>query len=196
MLFKASDIGINQEEVNSPGTGWVKNNSAGLNRVFLSENYLELAKGIPELIPGQTYHLVSLGRWSMHHMLFHILKITGPADVYATTWSISEDVVRHLVEGLTQGLIKSMNFIFDYRVRKYKPAAYFLAKQHFTSRVTSCHAKVTIIKNDSFDISIIGSANYTRNDRIEVGVIFTDKQTSEFHKNWITQELLSADENL
>lgn len=170
--------------------------SSGLNRVFLSESYLQLNAAIPVIEPGNTYHLVSLGRWSMHHLLFHILKLTGPADVYATTWSINEDVVRHLVEAKNTGLLRSMSFVFDYRVRKYKPAAYFLSQQYFKSRVSSCHAKVTIIQNELFHISIIGSANYTRKDRIEVGVIFTEQNIADFHKNWIVNEIVNADENL
>jgi len=194
MLFKPSSIEMATIETEVP-TGVLKN-TAGLNRVFLSENYNQMNASLESLVEGEVYHLVSLGRWSMHHLLFHILKLTGPADVYATTWSINEDVVRHLVEGRNQGMIRSMSFIFDYRVRKYKPAAYFLAQQHFKSRVTSCHAKVTIIDNEDFHVSIIGSANYTRNDRIEVGVIFTDKVTADFHRQWIVNELNNADENL
>jgi hypothetical protein len=194
MLFKVSEIG--KDVVQAEQSRDVLKHSAGLNRVYLSENYKQLNESLSGIVPGETYHLVSLGRWSMHHLLFHLLKITGPAMVYATTWSISEDVVRHLVEARNQGLIKEMSFIYDYRVRKYKPAAYFLSKEHFTSKVTSCHAKVTILESETHSLTIIGSANYTRNDRIEVGVIFTDKETATFHKNWITTELQNADEEL
>lgn len=193
MLFKVSDIGSQVEPEQAQG---VLKQSAGLNRVFLSENYKQLNESLPSLCDGEVYHLVSLGRWSMHHLLFHLLTLTGPANVYATTWSISEDVVRHLVEARNQGLIIDMSFIYDFRVRKYKPAAYFLSKQYFTSKVTSCHAKVTVIESQRHTLTLIGSANYTRNDRIEVGVIFTDKVTCDFHKNWILNELETANENL
>ena len=194
MLFKPSSI--KTVTITEANPDEILKHSSGLNRVFLSESYLQLNAAIPVIEPGNTYHLVSLGRWSMHHLLFHILKLTGPADVYATTWSINEDVVRHLVEAKNTGLLRSMSFVFDYRVRKYKPAAYFLSQQYFKSRVSSCHAKVTIIQNELFHISIIGSANYTRNDRIEVGVIFTEQNIADFHKNWIVNEIVNADENL
>lgn len=194
MLFKASDIV--KAKVHSEQSPDMLKESAGLNRVFLSENYKQLNESLQTIEEGYTYHLVSLGRWSMHHLLFHLLKMTGPATVYATTWSISEDVVRHLVEAKKQGLIHEMTFIYDYRVRKYKPAAYFLSQEFFTSIVTSCHAKVTIIESETHHLTIVGSANYTRNDRIEVGVIFTHKQTHDFHKNWIINEIQHANENL
>ncbi|NCB43566.1 MAG: hypothetical protein EOM59_13250 [Clostridia bacterium] len=194
MLFKPTDIG--QDTVKDKQTSDMLQQSAGLNRVFLSENYKQLNESLQTIKEGYTYHLVSLGHWSMHHLLFHLLKMTGPATIYATTWSISEDVVRHLVEAKKQGLIKDMTFIYDYRVRKYKPAAYFLSQEYFTSIVTSCHAKVTIIESETHQLTIVGSANYTRNDRIEVGVIFTDKATHDFHKNWITHEIEHANENL
>ncbi len=194
MLFKVSDMAMaNVEPERSSG---ILKQSAGLNRVFLSKNYKELNESFAQLEKGYTYQLVSLGRWSMHHLLFHLLKMTGPANVYATTWSISEDVIRHIVEAKNQGLINEMTFIFDYRVRKYRPGAYFLSQQHFKSIVTSCHAKVTIIESKTHHLTIVGSANYTRNDRIEVGSIFTDKETHDFHKNWIIHEIENANENL
>ena len=56
-------------------------------------------------------------------------------------------------------------------------------------KAAKCHAKVTVIQNETWGISIVSSANYTRNPRIEAGVICNSKEIAEFHKNWIVNEL-------
>lgn len=139
---------------------------------------------------------MSDGKWSMIHLLLRILQATGPAEIWATTWSANEDSIRSLIDLHQSGYFTRLNFLFDFRVRKYRPAAYFLAKNHFNSRIASCHAKVTVISNEIWNIAIIGSPNYTRNDRIEAAVIFENKEIADFHKNWISKKMELASDDI
>ena len=171
-------------------------NSAGIFRLIATKNFAELDKLFPGISTGCIFNLVSDGKWSMIHLLLKILQNTGPADVYATTWSINEDAIRSLIDLRSQGLMTDLKFLFDFRVRKYRPGAYFLAKNHFDCRIASCHAKVTIVMNDKYNVSIIGSPNYTRNDRIEAVVIFENKDISLFHKGWILDKFNKSSDDL
>lgn len=143
---------------------------------------------------GETTHYASLGEWSMHDLLFHLLTQTGPAQVYISTWSVSEDAVRQLLAKLQDGSITTLKSVFDWRVKMRRPEAYELAKYNIADiRLTTCHAKVTVIENDSWSIAIVGSANYTNNPRIEAGVISCDKKAAAFHKSWMLEELQHSD---
>lgn len=166
------------------------------NRVFFSDDFKKVIEALPVLEPEKIYHLSNDGVWSMHQLVFHIVSLIGKADMYATSWSISEDVIKSIFEGYKSGLLTSVNFLFDYRVKKYRPKAYFFAKSNFNTRVLSCHAKVTVLMNDKYAVWIVGSANYTRNNRIEVCVLGSDRNTAEFHKNWILHKMNEANAEL
>jgi len=138
----------------------------------------------------QILPFVSLGDWSTHDLLFFLLEQTGPARVYFTTWAISEYAIRQLYNLIEQGMILELKGIFDYRNGIRKPAELqFLEKISTDIKPAKCHAKVTVLVNDNWGISIVGSANYTRNPRIEAGVLFTLKDVATFEKNWIEKEL-------
>jgi len=126
----------------------------------------------------------------MHDLLLFFLQITGKADVFITSWAISEIAMRQLFSFKKNGLIISLNLILDYRnkVRKEKELAFV---KQFCDNISlkKIHAKVTVIQNENFSISIIGSANYTRNPRIESGVILISKKVADFNIKWI-HELL------
>ncbi|HNX79809.1 MAG TPA: hypothetical protein PKJ24_07990, partial [Prolixibacteraceae bacterium] len=133
---------------------------------------------------------VSLGDWSTHDLLFFLLEQTGPARVYFTTWAISEYAIRQLYNLIEQGMILELKGIFDYRNGIRKPAELqFLEKISTEIKPAKCHAKVTVLENDDWGISIVGSANYTRNPRIEAGVLFSVKEVAAFERNWIEKEL-------
>ena len=140
----------------------------------------------------QILPFVSLGDWSTHDLLFFLLEQTGPARVYFTTWAISEYAIRQLYNLIEQGMILELKGIFDYRNGILKPAELqFLEKISTEIKPAKCHAKVTVLENDNWGISIVGSANYTRNPRIEAGVLFTLKDVAAFERNWIEKELLN-----
>ena len=149
-----------------------------------------VAELFPAIQPGHSYHYASAGLWSVHDLLFHLLRQTGPADVTIATWSMTEDSVRMLVQGLQSGLLRSMRLLIDSRVTRRNASAYAFVMAHADQvRVTACHAKVTVIQNEQWAIAINGSPNYTNNPRIESGVVSVSPQVADFHKRWIENEM-------
>ena len=167
---------------------------------FTGSNLLTIGKAGEKLhqvfgkvIVGQSVHYASLGDWSTHDLLFCLLEQTGPARVYFTTWAISEYAIRQLYQFIEHGLILELKGIFDYRNGVRKPAELqFLQKITTDIKAAKCHAKVTVIENDNWGISVVGSANYTRNPRIEAGVLCCDKDVATFHRDWILRELSNS----
>jgi hypothetical protein len=138
-------------------------------------------------------HYVSCGDWSMHELLQFILESIGPADVLLATWSMSEPAAVKLMAMLESRLITSLKGVIDFRTKNRHPAAFQLSQTLFSDlRLTSCHAKVTVVKNDTHLISIVGSANYTNNPRIEAGVISVAPKVGQFHAAWIQSLLQNA----
>lgn len=143
---------------------------------------------------GTTLHYVSAGEWSMHDLLFHLLEQTGPAHVYTASWSVTEDPCRQIVDRIATGKILSFSALFDWRVKVRAPAVFGLAKANYSDvRLGNCHAKVTVIQNDTWAIAIVGSANYTNNPRIEAGVIDCSADAANFHVGWISEQMAGAD---
>lgn len=149
---------------------------------------------IGKLEKGKSIHYATCGEWSMHDLLFHILEQTGPAEVWLTTWSGSENAFRQIIEKIKDKTITKLSCLFDWRLKVRRPEVFELAKFNISDiKMSSCHAKVTVIQNQDWHIAVITSANYTNNPRIEAGVISCDKSAAEFHKSWIEQEIQNAD---
>lgn len=143
---------------------------------------------------GQSIHYASMGEWSNHDLLLHLLNQTGPADVYVATWSVAENAIRLILDIFESGKIKNFYAILDWRVKIRRPEVLELIKFNFTDiRLTNCHAKTAVIINDAWQIAIVGSANFTNNPRVEAGVIACDQAAAEFHKTWIFEEHKNAD---
>jgi len=165
----------------------------GSNLVAIGKANAKITQVFGTIVDGSSIHYVSLGDWSTHDLLFFLLEQTGPAKVYFTTWAISEYAIRQLYQFIEHGLILELKGIFDYRNGIRKPAELqFLQKITTDIKAAKCHAKVTVIENDNWGICVIGSANYTRNPRIEAGVLCCDKTVSAFHRDWILKELSNS----
>ena len=173
-----------------------KENASAIRQEQAIEKYVigKAGKKIDELfsrpIPGTIVHFISTGDWSTHDLLFFFLKMTGPAEVVFTTWAISEYAIRQLYTFVNSGMITKLSGIFDYRNGVRKPAELQFLQQITTDiKPGKCHAKVTVITNENWGITINASANYTRNPRIEAGVISCNKETAAFYRTVILNEL-------
>jgi hypothetical protein len=130
-------------------------------------------------------HLPSFAKWSMHDMLAHILEQTGPAQVWITSWTITEEPVRTILEHMEQGRITSLRALFSERVEAMNPAAHQLARFNLQVHLTKIHAKCIVVLNDTWGVTVSGSANFTRNPRIEKYVICTHRDLAEAERSWI-----------
>lgn len=137
----------------------------------------------------KTTHFVTSGRWSMNDLMIFVLQQTGPSDILVATWSIAELSMRQVLKYYTEGLIKSISFLLDPRVKVRNPIPLQLLAANFHYRLLPCHAKVTLIKSEDLYISIVSSANMTQNPRIERGVIFPSKEIYEFDYKWLNETI-------
>ena len=188
-LFSTDDL--KRKKADKASSGAVTSDRATI--LTIGKSNAKLHQVFGQVAQQQSVHYVSLGDWSTHDLLFFLLEQTGPARVYFTTWAISEYAIRQLYQFIEQGQILELKGIFDYRNGIRKPAELqFLQKITTDIKAAKCHAKVTVIENDRWGISVVGSANYTRNPRIEAGVLCCDKNVAAFHRDWILRELSNS----
>jgi hypothetical protein len=103
---------------------------------------------------------------------------------------VSEKASIELKGAMNAGRLLSVNFLVDWRVRVRCPSFLAIAKMHFSRvRVSNCHAKVFVLENEEWCVSVVGSANFTSNPRIEAGHVSTNPVVGVFHKNWILEEI-------
>lgn len=185
-LFTTADLPSNTPGEKKLEPKGFKHFPSGAHRLGKSLN--ELKETVGELVPDQAVQFATAGRWSMHQLLEYLLRKTGPCRVWLTTWTITEEPMRALLMLIREGLILELNAVLDYRIEKRKPEAFQLASNIITNiKLTKCHAKMLVLRNEHWHVTVMGSANLSNNPRIEVGVIFTDRATADFHENWISE---------
>lgn len=185
-LFRVSDLTDSSQIKKSLDPGSLKHFPSSSHR--MGRSIKDLQECVGELIPNQAQQFATAGTWSLHQLLEYILRKTGPCKLWMTTWTITEEPMRILLSLIREGLILELNAVLDYRIERRKPEAFQLASSIMTNiRLTKCHAKVVVLKNDQWNVTILTSANFSKNPRIEVGTIFTDQASAEFHSAWIDQ---------
>ena len=183
-LFDLSDLSTDAAPIDSQ---MLKTRKRML-KSALGDRYAKCKEVIGDINRGRTIHYVSQGEWSMHDLCVHVLNQIGPAHVTIATWSMSPVGCQVLINQIEAKQILSINALLDWRVKVRNPEALQLSKYNFNKiHVDNCHAKVTVLHNDSYHVSIVGSANYTNNPRIECGVITEDEGIATFHRTWINQ---------
>jgi hypothetical protein len=157
---------------------------------LLSKGRKALRQHVGQLERDQVVHYATGGRWSAHELLQFVLERTGPARVSISTWTITEAPVRALLALRQAGLITELTLLFDHRIKTRCPkAVQLVAALGARVHLAKCHAKVTVIENDEWAVTVLSSQNYTRNPRIEAGVIFTDRASAAFHRTWLAEQV-------
>lgn len=143
---------------------------------------LERPKQLGLLKQGSDKHFYSNGGFNLIQLLLYVLKQTGPAHVFLSTYSVAEDSIATLRRYVNTGKIQSIRFLIDNRVRSISPKPFASLISAFPDeyRCTALHAKVVCIWNDEWHVTIVGSQNATHNPKLERGIIHTRQDVWDF----------------
>lgn len=155
---------------------------------FSADSQQALSKSIGRIENGVTTHYYSWGNFNLVRLLAYILKQTGPAHVMMTSYSFSARSIELLKNKLDTGAILSFKVIVDNRVKTISPKPFQMLMQSFEYRCISVHAKVAVVWNDDWKISIVTSQNATDNPKLERGTIFTDPEVFNFDHKILSSE--------
>ena len=153
-----------------------------------------LANLFEELKELQCIHFVSDGSWSMYDFLMHVLDLfSGPSNVWITTYSMTELSARILAKLKDAGKIKELRLLMDYKSKmRYPQVDQLIRNVADEMALTHLHAKLLIIQNGQNMLTVLGSANWTKNPRIEIGVIDKTVSVGLGHIDWISKKITEA----
>ncbi len=140
-----------------------------------------------QLVQGMNKHFYSNGAFNLIQLVLYVLQQTGPAHLFLCTYSISTDSIATLVKHREQGDILDVRFLIDNRVRTIspKPFDYLITSFPLDYRCCALHAKVALIWNRDWKVSIVGSQNATHNPKLERGIIHTEESVFRFDLNML-----------
>ena len=145
---------------------------------------------VDKIEPNMHVDFCTAGELSIFQLVQYALTVTGPADLYLSTWTIKEDPARSLIQLKEKGTIKNLYGIFDQRIKTLDAGHFHLIETGMTKfALTKNHAKVVVIEGKELSLCIVSSANFSNNPRIEAGFISTINSTVKFHKQWMKQVL-------
>ncbi len=183
ILVKTADLSLpDPEESGSNGSSAFFEVDLEVNPDMVPFQVGNLTKVIGDLVPGRTKHYYSDGNFNIMKLIFHLLRQIGSAHIMLSTYSISQTTLEQIHSRIQKKEILSIKFLIDNRVKVMSPKPFQLLKESFPYRCISLHAKVALIWNQDWNISIVTSQNATDNPKLERGVIFTDKKIFDYDR--------------
>jgi len=147
---------------------------------FIADTETALTRAIGQIENGKEHHYYSWGNFNLVRLIAYLIRQTGPVNVLMTSYSFSTKSIEQLQNRISKGEILSFRVILDNRVRVMSPKPFQMIATSFNYRCMSVHAKVALLWNDKWKISIVTSQNATDNPKLERGTIFTDEQVFNF----------------
>lgn len=151
-----------------------------------------LTESIGLLKPGENIHFYSHGNFNLVRLILYLMKQTGPVHVMMSSYSFSQKSIESLQRKLRQGELLSFRVIVDSRVKTMSPKPFQMLSTSFDYRCIAIHAKVALMWNQSWQLSIVTSQNATDNPKIERGTIFTDPAVFDFDLKSLEDVFLRA----
>ena len=118
---------------------------------------------------GKGVHTLGLLDW--------ILRQTGRADIYVSTYSTSDAFLRGFYNLRKKGLVGKSVLMVDLKASKKMVKLYREMQSCFDSvYLTMNHSKVVLVQNDSHLVTVVSSQNQTYGDRAESTIITTSQE--------------------
>lgn len=161
----------------------------GFQRPRPSKRALHLARtasarqAIGELQPGHEVFALTYGQFSLADAIVALLAQTGPATVDIMVWTVSPDDLLRLTAEHQRGALTQLRMIIDYTL----PGRHVshceglkLLLEASQIRFTRVHAKVVLIRNDQWSLTVRTSANLNINHRMEFVEVSDDPAMCAF----------------
>ncbi|NQU87035.1 MAG: hypothetical protein HQ541_14865 [Mariniphaga sp.] len=155
---------------------------------FSADPDVTLINSIGSIEQNKNTHYYSYGNFNLARLLMHIIKQTGPVHAFMTSYSFSNKSINAIQNRLEDKQLLSFKVIIDNRVKSMSPKPFQLLSTMFNYRCTSIHAKIALLWNDNWKISIVTSQNATDNPKLERGIIYTDPTVFDFDHKILTNE--------
>jgi len=186
MLLRSKDIILPVSDTPQIETNTLKSNQGP--KVLINDSDQTLTSAIGLLENGKQHHYYSHGSFNLVRLICYLLSQTGAANVMLTSYSFSRESIEMLQNRIQRQSILTFKVLLDNRVRVMSPLPFQMITASFDYRCISVHAKVALIWNDDWKITIVTSQNATDNPKLERGVIYTDSEIFDFDYKILSYE--------
>ena len=147
-------------------------------------------RGLGIITDGHDKHFYSNGAFNLVQLVLYMLRQTGTAHVFISSYSIAVQSLAMLRRKLDKGELLSIRFLIDNRVRTISPKPFDYLVTAFAGCYRCCalHAKVALVWNDTHHWALVGSQNATNNPKLERGIIHTRREIFDFDYQHLTHE--------
>jgi hypothetical protein len=122
----------------------------------------------------------------LYNLLEWALKQTGKAKITVMTFSISEEFIRKIWQLKKADLIDDISVLIDFKtIQKTRKLERFAGNVFTQMYYAKTHAKLILIRNEKWNVSIVSSQNFTKGNREESGVIMTESNAFNKYKTEI-----------
>jgi len=154
--------------------------------IFDFKHFDIIQNEIGDIKPNRYYHFFTQARWSSHEMLLYLLHSVGKSEVTITSFSISDVIIRTLINASENDYISNLKLILNTSVKRNKTSLLLFANKALSYiALANNHMKLTLIENDDFKIVVNQSANLTPNPAFESGVICSMPEVFNIYKEEI-----------
>lgn len=154
------------------------------------QEHLKYLASIDDLINGNTQYFITNGNWSMYDLLIRLVdKIVSPVEVFLTFYSMTELSARILAKMVQEGKIRQLTIIYDRKSEIRYPNVHQILQGIARMKPVHIHAKLMLVRSIDTNnhITVLGSANWTRNPRIECGIYDTNPAHANLFIEWFQQ---------
>ena len=144
-----------------------------------------------DLKPGEALFGLTNGQFSCAELLAWILDNTSIADVYISTWSVGMSEAIWLGEQLREGTMRTLRILVDrsWPTRHEKFCAHLCAQIGADKiRLLRTHAKIMVVRNESWAVVVRGSLNFNPNPRLE----HFDLDENPEMADWVIREVFTG----
>ena len=124
----------------------------------------------------KTHQVYLTNELQVADVLEWILEQVGTAEVWQTSFSISEEFLRRLFFIEKQGRVKQFNLILDHKATNKTLSLWpFICQTMQHVYLADNHSKVLLVQSDKGEtVSVLTSQNLTRGNRVESALVTTD----------------------
>ena len=150
----------------------------------------DAAEALGKIEPGTDRYIVTKGQFSLIDLISATADATGPAHLYISLFTAHGSGISDAHDFLKSGKILSARWLVDFTFQRRKPHFVGQLRALFGDeciRITKTHAKIVVLKNDRYAVSILSSMNLTHNPRIEFILVREDRELADFNTAWIDE---------
>lgn len=115
--------------------------------------------------------------WSMHQLISHLVQLSGPCELFVSSFSICEHAIRIFQNLKMENKVQQLTLLLDFNVFNTKRGLlFFLENSADQIYFTKCHAKTIIILNKNVRWCVVSSANLNVNNKHESGIVTRNPQ--------------------